>query len=240
MTSSSVPSFHSGHAVGALNCIQPSLLFGNLYWSSVSISYIPGVLNISQNLILKAQAMLFGVTFWYHSQKSTSSRFNVLSGSCLTAGEHAALFINQVCIILVNSFTIPGGITNRAGQEAWACAFSCFRAHDIIVCSSGVHLVPFFSLAISRASLNSGLSREHVCCHMFPPAQVFPSSLGNIPVTEIGGSPFPHGGVILKMGGFTWGSVVCDPTACDDDVSIIGICLSASTNVLALLRKKPP
>ena len=29
--SSSVPSFHSGHAVGALNCIQPSLLFGILY-----------------------------------------------------------------------------------------------------------------------------------------------------------------------------------------------------------------
>ena len=30
-SSSSVPSFHSGHAVGALNCVQPSLLFGNLY-----------------------------------------------------------------------------------------------------------------------------------------------------------------------------------------------------------------
>ena len=30
-SSSSVPSFYSGHAVGALNCIQPSLLFGNLY-----------------------------------------------------------------------------------------------------------------------------------------------------------------------------------------------------------------
>ena len=28
---SSVPLFHSGHAVGALNCIQPSLLFGSLY-----------------------------------------------------------------------------------------------------------------------------------------------------------------------------------------------------------------
>ena len=39
------------------------------------------------------------------------------------------------------------------------------------------------------ASLNSGLSREHVCCHMFLPARVFPSSLGNTPVTEIGGSP---------------------------------------------------
>ena len=31
MMSSSIPSFHSGHAVGALNHIQPSLLFGNLY-----------------------------------------------------------------------------------------------------------------------------------------------------------------------------------------------------------------
>ena len=29
--SSSVPSFHLGHAVGALNRIQPSLLFGSLY-----------------------------------------------------------------------------------------------------------------------------------------------------------------------------------------------------------------
>ena len=27
----SIPSFHSGHVVGALNCIQPSLLFGSLY-----------------------------------------------------------------------------------------------------------------------------------------------------------------------------------------------------------------
>ena len=31
MMSSSISSFHSGHVVGALNCIQPSLLFGNLY-----------------------------------------------------------------------------------------------------------------------------------------------------------------------------------------------------------------
>ena len=30
-SSSSIPSFHSGHAVGALNRIQPSLLFGSLY-----------------------------------------------------------------------------------------------------------------------------------------------------------------------------------------------------------------
>ena len=50
-SSSSVPSFHSGHAVGALNRIQPSLLFGILYRLSVSISYVPGVLNVSQNLI---------------------------------------------------------------------------------------------------------------------------------------------------------------------------------------------
>ena len=183
--------------------------------------------------------MPFGVTFQYHSQKSTSSRFNVLSCSCLTDGGHAASFINQVCIILVNSFTIPDGITNGAGQEARACAFSCFRARDIIVCSSGVRLVPFFALAISRVSLNSGLSREHMCCHVFPPAHVFPSSLGNTPVTEIGGSPFPHGGAILYVGGCTKRSVVCDPTACNNDAGIIGIGSSASTNVLALLGKKP-
>ena len=78
----------------------------------------------------------------------------------------------------------------------------------MIVCSSGVRSVPFFALAINRMSLNLGLSREHVCCHMFLPACVFPSGLGNTPVTEIGGSPFPHGGAILDVGGFTWGSVV--------------------------------
>ena len=109
----------------------------------------------------------------------------------------------------------------------------------MIVCSSGVHLVPFFALAINRASLNSGLLREHVCCHMLLPAHVFLSGLGNTPVTEIGGSPFPHGGAILDVGGFTWGSGVRDPTACDDDASIIGIGSSASTNILASLGKKP-
>ena len=144
--SSSVPSFHLGHAVGALNHIQPSLLFGILYWFSVSMPYVLGALNVSQNLILKAWAMPFGVTFWHHNQKSTSSRFRVLSGSCLTVGGHTASFINQVCIILVNSFMIPDGIMNGVGWEAQACAFSCFRACNIIVCSSGVRLLPFFSL----------------------------------------------------------------------------------------------
>ena len=114
----------------------------------------------------------------------------------------------------------------------------------MIMCSSGVHLVPFFALAISRASLNSGLSRErvcyHMCCHVFLPAGVFPSGQGNTPVTEIGGSPFPHRGAILDVGGLTKGSVVCDHTACDNDASIIGICSSASTDILASLRKKPP
>ena len=136
------------------------------------------------------------------------SVYRMFSGSCLTAGGHAASFINQVCIMLVNSFAIPGCIMNGVGQEAQACAFLCFRARDMIVCSSGVRLVPFFALAISRASLNSRLSREHVCCHVFLPACVFLSGLGDTPVTKIGGSPFPHGGVILDVGGFTWGSVV--------------------------------
>ena len=62
--------------------------------------------------------MPFGVTFQYHSQKSMSSRFRVLTGSCLTAGGHTASFINQVCIMQVNSFTIPSCITNGAGFEA--------------------------------------------------------------------------------------------------------------------------
>ena len=113
--------------------------------------------------------MPFGVTFQYHSQKSTSSRFKVLSGSCLTAGGHAASFINQVCIMLVNSFAIPDGIMNRAGQEAQACAFSCFRARNIIVCSSGVCLVPFFALAISRA-LTSMDANPNTYPILIPPA----------------------------------------------------------------------
>ena len=92
--------------------------------------------------------------------------------------------------MLVNSFAIPGYITNGVGFEAQACAFSCFRAHDLIVCSSGVHSLLFLALAISRVSLNSGLSMEHMCCHVFPPTCVFLSSLGNIPVTKIRGSCF--------------------------------------------------
>ena len=56
-----------------------------------------------------------------------------------------------------------------------------------------------YTLAISRVSLNSELSREHVCCHVFLPAHVLPSGLGNIPVTKIGGSPFPHGGVVINL-----------------------------------------
>ena len=93
--------------------------------------------------------------------------------------------------MLVSSFMIPGCIMNGVGFEAQACAFLCFRACDRIVCSSGVCLLPFFALAINRVSLNSGLSMEHVCCHMFPPACVFPSGLGNIPVTGIGGVTLP-------------------------------------------------
>ena len=100
-------------------------------------------------------------------------------------------------------------------------------------------MLPSLALAISRVSLNSGLSREHVYCHMFPPAHVFPSSLGNIPVTEIGGSPFPHGGVVLDVGGCPGSSVVSDPTACDD-ASIVGICPSTGIDVLASSGKKPP
>ena len=38
LTSSFVPSFHLGHVVGVCNCIQPSLLFGILYWPLVSMS----------------------------------------------------------------------------------------------------------------------------------------------------------------------------------------------------------
>ena len=143
--------------------------------------------------------------FWYHNRKSMSSRFNVLSGSCLTAGGHPASFINQVCIMLVNFFVIHDGIMNGAGLEAWACAFLCFRAHNKIMCSSGVHLLPFLALAIGRASLNSGLLREHVCCHMFPPACVFPSGLGNISVTKMGGGyPSPMEGQSSMWAGVLW------------------------------------
>ena len=85
--------------------------------------------------------------------------------------------------------------------EAWACAFLCFRACDKIVCSSGVCSsgvcssgvcsLPFMALAITRVSISSGLLREHICCHMFPPAHVFQSGLGNTPVTKMGGISLP-------------------------------------------------
>ena len=155
----------------------------------------------------------------------------VLSGSCLTAGGHAALFINQVCIMLVNSFTIPGCSTNEAGFEAQACAFSCFRACNRILCSSGVRSLPFLALAISRASLNSGLSMEHVCCHVFLPAHVFLSGLGNIPVTKIGGSPFPHGGVILDVGRCPRSSVVCDPMS---ELILLGVMVYSISSKLCV------
>ena len=111
------------------------------------------ILNFSQNFILKGWAMPWGVTFWYHSWKSMSSRFNMLSGSCLTAGGHAASFINQVCIMLVNSFTILGCIMNGAGFEAQACAFLCFRECDNLMCSLGVCSLPFLALAIWQGIL---------------------------------------------------------------------------------------
>ena len=52
-------------------------------------------------------------------------------------------------------------------------------------------MLPFLALVISRVSLNSGLSREHMCCHLFLLAHVFPSGLGYIPVTKMGGHPSP-------------------------------------------------
>ena len=97
-------------------------------------------------------------------------------------------------------------------------------------------MLPFLALAIIRVSLNSGLSIEHMCCDVLLPARVFLSHLGNIPVTEIGGSPFPHGGAILNVGGCSCSGVVCDPTACDD----ASTCSSASTNVPASSGKNPP
>ena len=120
--------------------------------------------------------------------------------------------------------------------------------HEIVLSHASEHLILLCALQGCVCSpslpwllsLNSGLSREHVCCHVFPPARVFLSGLGNTPVTEIGGSPFPHRGAILDVGGLTNSSVVCDPTACDNDARIIGICSLASTDILALLGKKPP
>ena len=152
---------------------------------------------------------------------------------------HAASFINQVYIILVNSFEILACITNGASFEAWACAFLCFRARDNIVCSSGLHSLPFLALATSRVSLSSGLSILHMCCHVLCPAHVFLSSLGNTPVTEIRGSPFPHGGVILNMGWGSCSSVIGNPTACVG-TSIAGIGSSPSNKVPALSGKNLP
>ena len=108
------------------------------------------------------------------------------------------------------------------------------------MCSSGVHLLPFLALAISRASLNSGLSREHVCRHVFLPAYVFLSGLGNIPITKMGGSPFSHGGMVLDVGGCPMSDLAISPAAdVDADAGITGICALTSTDVLALLGKNP-
>ena len=120
--SSSVPSFHLGHAVGALNHIHPSFLFGSLYWFSVSISYVPGALNVSHNLILKAWAIPFGVTFWYHSQKPTSSRFNVC--------QLEDTFINQVCIMLV--------ILSRYLMVSWT---GQVRKHKLVLSHASEHTI---------------------------------------------------------------------------------------------------
>ena len=87
----------------------------------------------------------------------------------------------------------------QVGRLVFLCLF-LFKLFLEILIPTQVCLLPFLALAIGRASLNSGLLREHMCWHIFLPAHVFPSSLGNIPGTEMGGSPFPHGGVILDMG----------------------------------------
>ena len=108
------------------------------------------------------------------------------------------------------------------------------------MCSSGVDLLPFLALAISRASLNSGLSREHVCRHVFLPAYVFLSGLGNIPITKMGGSPFPHGGMVLDVGGCPMSSVAIGPTAdVDAYAGITGLCALIGTDVPASLGKNP-
>ena len=64
--------------------------------------------------------------------------------------------------------------------------------------------------------------------------------LGNIPVTEMGGSPFPHRGVILDVGrcptsGVAWGPT----TGAEADAGIIGICLSIGTDIPASSGMKP-
>ena len=77
-----------------------------------------------------------------------------------------------------------------------------------------------------------------MCCHMLLPTHAFPSSLGNTPVTEIEGSPFHHGGVILDVGGGSCSGAINDPTACVDP-SGANICSSTGTDVLASSRKNP-
>ena len=122
-------------------------------------------------------------------------------------------------------------------QVIWHSLWALYK-QQLVTYSPTIAMV-YDTLAISRATLNSGLLMEHMFCHMFPPAHVFLSSLGNIPITKIGGSPFPHRGAILNVGRCPGSSVVCDPTACDDDASIAGICSSTSTDILASSGKKP-
>ena len=79
----------------------------------------------------------------------------------------------------------------------------------------------------------------NTCCHVLLPAHVFPSGLGNIPVTENGVSPFPHRGVILNVGGCSHSGMVCNPITCDD-TGIAGNCSSAGTDIPASPGKNPP
>ena len=80
-----------------------------------------------------------------------------------------------------------------------------------------------------------------MCCHMFLPACVFLSGLGNIPVTEMEGSPFPHGGAVLNMGGCPISGVAISPTTdVGADAGITGICTSTGMDGPASSGKNPP
>ena len=80
-----------------------------------------------------------------------------------------------------------------------------------------------------------------MCCHVFPPARVFPSGLGKIPVTKMGGSPFPHEGTVLDVGRCPMSGVAIGPTAdVDADAGITSICASTGMDILASSGKNPP
>ena len=87
------------------------------------------------------------------------------------------------------------------------------------MCYSRVCSVPFVTLAICRAFLNSNAFMSHTWWHGCNPVLVLQSGWGHFPMMEAGGSPFPHndgssvdGGITIAVGTVVSSACCSDPT----------------------------